>query len=102
MILALIVLVPILLLSIWAFFKFSPKVEGRRGVLLFNLSVLVVGLLLCAFLTLKVYASMGNGPDRAWWPVLSALGSLVVFPMVLLLGGLVRNRLVFRTGNPHG
>ncbi len=102
MFLALIVLVPILLLSIWAFFKFSPNMEGRKVILLFNLSVLGVGLLLSALLTLKVHANLAAGPDRAWWPILSALGTLVVFPVVLLAGGLLRNGLVFRPPNNHG
>ena len=102
MILVLIVLVPIFLLSVWAFLRYSPRMEGRKGVLLFNLSVLVVGLLLCAFLTFKVYASMGVGPDRAWWPILSVLGTLVVFPVVLLVAGTVRNGVVFKPPNNHG
>jgi len=102
MILALIVLVPIFLLSVWAFLRYSLRMEGRTGILLFNLSVLVVGLLLCALLTLKVHANFAAGPDRAWWPILAALGTLVVFPVVLLAGGLLRNGLVFRPPNNHG
>lgn len=102
MIFALIVLVPVFFLSLWGFFSLSPRVESMRGVLSFNLSVLVVGLLVCAFLTLKVYTSMVDGPDRAWWPVLSALGSLVVFPMVLAIGGLLRNQVFFRVDRTHG
>ncbi len=102
MILAFIVLVPILLLSLWTFIRFSPKVTNRQGVFVFNLGVLAVGLLLCGFLTLKVYANFATGPDRAWWPILSLLGTLVVFPVVLLAGGLVRNGVVFSPPNKHG
>ncbi len=75
--------------------------EGRTGILVFNLSVLVGGLLLCAFLTLKVHANFVAGSDGAWWPILSALGTLVVFPVVLLARVLLRNGLVFRPPNNH-
>ena len=99
MIFALIILVPILVFSVWAFLRFSPKVESRQRILLFNLSVLGVGLLLCAFLTLKVYGNLAAGPDRAWWPVLSVLGAMVVFPVVLLVGGVVRKSILFKSPN---
>ncbi len=102
MIFAFIVLLPILLISFWAFIKLSPKVGNRQGVLVFNLCVLVVGSLLCAYLTLRIYSNMAAGPDRAWWAILSVLGTLLVFPVVLLVGGLIRNVLVFRAPNTQG
>jgi len=102
MILALIVLVPLLLMSLWAFIRFSPKGGSRQQVLLFNLGVLAVGLVLCALLTLKIYSNMAAGPDRAWWSILSVLGTLAVFSIVLVVGGLVRNLVVFRPPNTQG
>ena len=102
MIFVFIVLVPILLISFWAFIRLSPKVGNRQGVLVFNLCVLVVGSLLCALLTLKIYSSMAAGTDQAWRPILSVLGTLVVCPVVLLAGGLVRTGRVFRQPNIHG
>jgi len=102
MIFAFIVLVPILVFSVWGFLRFSPKVERRQRILLFNLSVLMVGLLLCALLTLKVHANLAAGHDRAWWPILSVLGTLVVFPVVLLAGGLFRNGILFKPPNNRG
>lgn len=102
MILALIVLVPILLIGLWAFIRFSPKAGSRHQVLLFNLGVLAVGLVFCAVLTLKIYSNMAAGPDRAWWTILSVLGTLAVFSIVLVVGGLVRNLWVFRPPNTQG
>ena len=100
MILALLVLVPISVLMLWAFFRFSPKRDKQRRIIYFNLSVLIFGLLLCGLLILKVYQDMSAGPDRAWWPVISGLYSLTVFPVVLFVGGLVRNLLLFRVRDP--
>ncbi len=102
MIIALIVSVPILLMSLWAFMRFSPKGGSRQQVLLFNLGVLAVGLALCALLTLKIYSNMAAGPERAWWTILSVLATLAVFSIVLVVGGLVRNLLVFRSPNTQG
>jgi len=38
----------------------------------------------------------GQSADRAWWPILAFLGSLFVLPIVLILGGLIRNFILFR------
>jgi hypothetical protein len=100
MILALLVLVPISVLMVWAFFHFSPKLDNQRRIIYFNLAVLILGFLVCGGLTLKVYENMSAGTDRAWWPIISELYSLAVFPVVLFVGGLVRNLLLFRSRDP--
>lgn len=96
MVFALLVLVPILVVAAWAFLWSSPRVGNPRGVARFNVGVLMVGVMGCGVLTMKVHRDMAAGPDRPWWPVISALYSLALFPAVLLVGGLVRNLLVFR------
>ena len=101
MVIALLVLVPILALILWAFFHFSPEVDNQRGVIIFNLAVLILGFLVCGWLTLKVYEDMSAGPDRAWWPMISGLYSLALFPVVIFVGGLVRNFLLFRVRGPN-
>jgi hypothetical protein len=58
----------------------------------------VVGALICAGLTLRLQAMLADTPDRAWWPVLSAIFSLLVLPLWLAVCGVVRNLLVFRSG----
>jgi hypothetical protein len=45
MILALLVLVPILVLMLWAFLHFSPKLDNQRRIIYFNLAVLILGFL---------------------------------------------------------
>ncbi len=102
MILALLILVPILVLTLWAFLHFSPKLGNQRRIIYFNLAVLILGVLVCGLLTLKVYVDMSAGSDRAWWPIISGLYSLALFPLVLFVGGLVRNLLLFRVRDPKG
>ena len=100
MIIALLVLVPVLLMSLWAFFRLSPKRGERRKVIGFNLGVLILGLAMCGLVTLNAYIDMSPGSDRAWWPVTSVLYSLVLFPAVLFVGGVVRNFFLFRVREP--
>jgi cytochrome bd-type quinol oxidase subunit 2 len=102
MILALIVLLPILVLSLWWFCKLSPRDAEQRLVWLYNIAVLVVGVLICAGLTLRLQATLADTPDRAWWPVLSAIFSLLVLPLWIAVCGVVRNLLVFRSGQGPG
>jgi len=96
MILALVVLVPALLLSLWLFLRLSPKDADKTRVTLCNAGVLVIGVLICGALTFKLHSTLADTTDRAWWPILSALGSLVAFSLCLAVGGVVRNLLLFR------
>lgn len=91
--LALLVLIPLLVFSLWAFFHFTPPTTGR-GVRVFNSSAIVVGLLLCVGWSARTYLQMVGTVDRSWWPVVSALGSMAIFPVWLVLAGVLR-RVVF-------
>jgi hypothetical protein len=96
MILALAVLVPVLFLSLWLFFKLSPKDADKTRVCLYNAGVLVVCVMICGALTFKLHSTLADTMDRAWWPILSALGSLVASSLCLAMGGVVRNLVLFR------
>ena len=89
MIISLVVLVPLLTFSLWAFFHFTPSTTVR-GVRLFNGSSIVVGLLLCVGWSVRTYFQMVGTVDRPWWPVVSALGSMAIFPVWLVLAGVLR------------
>jgi hypothetical protein len=100
MILVLLIQLPLLLLAVWAFYRLSPVTPDQRGVRRFNTVVVLLGLGLCGLVAVKVYSDLLAGPDRAWWPVVSALYSLALFPGVLLVGGLIRNLVLFRSDRP--
>jgi len=101
MILSLIILVPIALVALWFFFKSSPKGVQNNQIHFFNAGVVVAGVLLCGALTYKVYLMLAGGTDRAWWPVLSVLGSLIVFPATLMVGGIIRSFVGFRSSKSN-
>ncbi len=98
MIFALIVLLPILVVSLWWFHGSSPRSADKRLVRRYNVTVLLVGLFLCALMALRVQAMLVETPDRAWWPVLSGIVALLVLPLWLAMCGVVRNLLIFPSG----
>ena len=96
MIMAYLVLIPILLLALWLFFKSSPKENNSKKILGYNLFTIFLAVALSVFYSLRLRASMIDGSDFGWWPVLSFLASLVIMTGVLILSGLLRNLLIFR------
>lgn len=98
MIMALLILVPVVGVTAWAFFRFSPAHAERRRVLQFNVVSVIVALAIAGAWTVRTYLVMSPTVDSAWWPVISVLGALVAIPLVLVLAAILRNLLVFRRG----
>lgn len=90
MIVALVVLILIAGLVIWAFFRFSPPGAPPRTALPFNVGALVVALALAAAWSVRTYLVMAATVDAPWWPVISLLGALLIIPSVLGLAALLR------------
>ena len=96
MILALLVLVPIAGVVVWAFFRRSLSGAQSRMVLRFNVGALVVALALAAGWSVRTYLVMSPTVDAAWWPVISVLGALIIIPSVLGLAAAIRSFVLFR------
>ena len=96
MIVALLVLVPIAGVVVWAFFRRSPSGAQSRMVLRFNVGALVVALALAAGWSVRTYLVMSPTVDAPWWPVISVLGALIVIPLVLGLAAALRSFVLFR------
>ncbi len=94
MILALLGVV-VILTSPWIFLYFSPKTQHERRLLAFNTLVLLGTFLLCICLTLWVRSIMLGGPDSEWWPIVALTYAGLLTPVLLLIGGLIRNFLMF-------
>ena len=91
MILSLIILIPFVLVAVWLFFKISPKNVNGNIIKIYNIIVILSALTACLLISLYCYRTTGQSVDRAWWPVLSVLGSLFVFPLILFIGGIIRH-----------
>jgi hypothetical protein len=98
MVMALLILVPVVGVVAWAFFRFSPAHAEPKRVRLFNVASVIVALAIAVAWTVRTYLVMSPTVDLAWWPVISVLGALVAIPVVLALAAIVRNLLIFRRG----
>ncbi len=97
MVLALLMFVPIVGVTIWAFLRFAPPNAEREALRRFNIASFSVALLLAIAWCVRTYLVMSPRVDAAWWPVIAALGAMVLFPLVLAVAALVRNFIVFRS-----
>jgi len=100
-IVALLLLVPIVGVVTWAFFRFAPRHAERQAVVRFNLGALALGLALAGAWCVRTYLVMSPTEDAAWWPLISLLGSLAIFPLALGVAAILRNLVVFR-GSARG
>ena len=96
MILSLIILVPLILITLRIYFKKTPKHIDKRTSTIYNFVIFTLSLIACFIVWLYTYFTTGQSVDRAWWPILAGLGSLFVFFIVLIIGGLFRNFIMFR------
>lgn len=96
MIAGFVILAPVVAAVAWAFLRFSPAHADRTALRRFNAIAIAAALLLAAGWTVRTYLVMAPTVDAPWWPVISALGALVVIPCVLGVAALVRGRLVVR------
>jgi hypothetical protein len=95
-IVALLVLVPIAGVVVWAFFRLSPSGAQSRRVLCFNVGALVVALTIAAGWSVRTYLVMSPTVDAPWWPVISVLGALIIIPSVLGLAAALRTFVLCR------
>jgi len=97
MILAFGILLPVLAVSLWAYFRFRPA--GTEVHKLWIYDVIVVGcvVVLCIAVTVYLRNEMVPGPDSAWWPVVAAIYWLVIFPIFLMVGGIIRYAIFSRS-----
>ncbi len=96
MIFSLLILLPILGYALWVYFRTAPRQVPRAVRLRYNILVICLALGACAASSYFAYDQVGAGADRAWWPVVAGFYSWFAFLIVLILGGLVRNFLIFR------
>ena len=95
MTLALAALLPLVGLAVWTFVRFRPR-RGSAGALrAYDVGVVLVAVAGFAWTASHFYRITGQSVDRAWWPVLATLASLLVVSVVLLAGAVLRNLVVF-------
>ena len=96
MIAALLILLPVVGVVAWVFFRYTPAHAERKALFRFNVVALTVAVGLGAAWSVRTYVVMSPTVDSAWWPVISVLGALVVVPLVLGSAAILRIFVVFR------
>jgi len=96
MIFAFIILGLLLILTLWKFFTLSPKNANPKDVLRYNIVTVLIALGVSIGMTLQIRASMINGSDSGWWPILSFISSLILMIITFFILGILRNHLFFR------
>ncbi|TVS11126.1 MAG: hypothetical protein EA419_09025 [Wenzhouxiangella sp.] len=86
----------VILASPWIFLYFSPPAEDRRRLRRVNLSVLAIAFTACALLAFWIRQTTTGTADFDWWPAIALTYSALLFPVILLIGGLIRNFVLFR------
>ena len=95
MTLALAALLPLVGLAVWVFVRVRPRSGSAGALRAYDVGVVLVAVAGCAWTASHFYRTTGQSVDRAWWPVLATLASLLVVSGVLLAGTALRNFVVF-------
>lgn len=86
-------LLPILVLSLWLFWRLSPPRPDGAAVRRFNVVAIAVMLMLAALVAWYVRDTMMASTDHASWPLIAAFYLMGVIPVSLAVAGLVRKKL---------
>ena len=97
MIIPRIVLIPLLIISLLAFFKLSPQNPNPKKVKIYNLSTIMVAILLSIIYTAKVMAYMVG--SSIWWPYIVFICSSTIMIGTIFISGIIRNFIIFRNKN---
>jgi hypothetical protein len=97
MLIAYLILIPFLILSLWLFFKFTPKAINSKKVKVYNFCTLVLAVIASITYSLILRSSMINGSDYGWWPVLAFIFSLAISIAIIFLSAIIRNLIIFRS-----
>ncbi len=85
----------VIVTSPWIFLYFSPPAKNRQRLRRVNQTVLLTAGSACAALAWWVRQAAAGSADFYWWPAIALAYGALLFPMILLIGGLIRNFVLF-------
>ena len=95
------VIIAMLLLAgvmVWAFFTFNPEYVDEKSVTAYNWSVVAIIAFFCLAFSFKAFAYLSDSRYEDFLPVLLLLSNLMVIAVGLVVGFLVRNYFIFKSG----
>jgi len=96
MILFLIIIVPLLIYSIWIFFKKVPPNGNKSHIAIYNIVIFLSIFFLSIYLGYRSYNNMINTIDFGWAPVTAFISATLSFLVCIFFAFLIRNFLIFR------
>ena len=99
MLFAVSLMIPLLVLAVWVFWRLTPPRPETGPVRAFNAAAVVLALVLAGGIAWYVQGSMAGGTDRGMWPVVTAYYVMAVVPPWLAVAGVLR-RLIFGARGP--
>lgn len=99
MLFAVSLMIPLLVLAVWVFWRLSPPRPAPGPVRAFNVAAIALGVALAAACAWYVRGTMANSSDHGMWPAIAAYYVMAVVPLWLAVAGGIR-RLVFGAREP--
>jgi hypothetical protein len=99
MVALLIVALPLTVTSLWLYLRFAPAGTTLQGRARFECCVMLAVVAGCAGVGGYAHATVGQGVDRAWWPIIAFAYGVFLIPAVLVLAALAR-KLVYGKRRP--
>jgi uncharacterized membrane protein YidH (DUF202 family) len=93
------VLLPLLAFAAWLFVRAKPNTDRQVAMQRFNVWALIAVTISIAAVSLYMWGDMIGSVDRGAWPLLAAIGSVVVAIAELIVFAIIRF-IIFRR-KPH-
>ncbi|MBM3392268.1 MAG: hypothetical protein FJY34_09895 [Betaproteobacteria bacterium] len=99
MLFALSLLLPLMLIVVWIFWRLTPSRPDPRPLRLFNIGAILLGIVLAAVIAWLVRAYLAGSTDSGKWPGVTAYYVATLFPLWIAIAGGIR-RLLFGERGP--
>lgn len=93
---ALCVLACFLSISLFIYLKSTPENLGKRLTISYNILIFIVILVVCFIVSLHSYSISKDPVYGAWWELIACVNCLILSSIILIIGALFRNTIIFR------
>lgn len=99
MLFALSLMIPLLVLAVWVFWRLSPPHPAPGLVRAYNVAAVALGIVLAVACAWYVRGTMAQSADHGMWPAIAAYYVMAAVPLWLAVAGGIR-RLIFGARGP--
>ena len=96
MLIVLILFIALFIITLILYLVTTPKSIDTRSNIIYNMVILSLALVACLMVYAYTYLNNGLSIEGAMLSLLAYLQSLLIISMILILGGLFRNLILFK------